>query len=242
MISPSADAASSVLLGPAAAPAGGQEKEQPQRSAVLRLQPAGACRHTSRRQSEPSKEGGRQAGRACACASPAGACRLAQAVVSRWCMSGTSLASAGSTQGCRWRSAGGEETRSKGGKRTLCFKQIRHLPIKTPPKPSPSAANLTPCSRPLTCAVPNVWDEDVPHEHAHVLVVQRLWGWGEGDSKGEGGRVGGSRGAAGHSMSGSTAWRVRKLTLRLASLSTSTTQATALLPPPLRHPPPRTST
>lgn len=43
--------------------------------------------------------------------SPAGACRLPHALVRRVCMCGTSCARAGTSQGCRWRSAGGNGAR-----------------------------------------------------------------------------------------------------------------------------------
>jgi hypothetical protein len=70
-----------------------------------------ACREPKQRPRGRLGSGALRAGgataRAGGGASPAGACRLAHPAVSRVCMCGTSTASAGPSQGCRWRSAEG---------------------------------------------------------------------------------------------------------------------------------------
>jgi hypothetical protein len=79
----------------------------------MRRYPVQAPQKASGKQA--TMQAGRQGRQA---SSPVGACRLPQALVSRVCMWGTSSASAGSTQGRRWRSAA-----AAGGRRGAAAQQ-----------------------------------------------------------------------------------------------------------------------
>lgn len=122
MISSLADAESSVLLGPAGQPSGrtregvegGGGTQRCTASAVhVRYRQARPCGglpnrhvhhvHHAQHTQHPLSTVAGQCGR-----SPVGACRRSHAAVRRVCMWGTRAARAGTTQGCRWRSAAGE--------------------------------------------------------------------------------------------------------------------------------------